>query len=322
MTICQRAHSGLIRARADRFIVNEKVRKNVEIPKEFWWAEGHEALTQNWPAGDFDTWLDNGSVHLQAYGVLFLRTDIQKLIPAGALTPEALYLQLGNLVAEMPDLAHGGPITPEMNRWLGRAAVLVETSGDKATAATIKLSAQNLHGLLREGNAQTIAACVHQALAKAELLAPASYQGSFIAAGNTFSALAAVGKALSEAKTDVLLVDSYADHKVITDYAIMAPDKVSVRLLAKTGRRDLLVPAAGNWVKQFGQARQLAVRLAPANSLHDRLIIVDGRIAWALGQSFNALAERAHTTLVRVPQDTASEKIAAYEAMWASATPL
>jgi hypothetical protein len=46
-------------------------------------------------------------------------------------SPEALYLQLGNLVAEMPDLANG-PITPEMNRWLGRAAALVELAPCKA----------------------------------------------------------------------------------------------------------------------------------------------------------------------------------------------
>ena len=49
-----------------------------------------------------------------------------------SLTPEALYFQLGSLVDEMPDLANG-PITPEMNRWLGRAAALVETMGDQAS---------------------------------------------------------------------------------------------------------------------------------------------------------------------------------------------
>ena len=49
--------------------------------------------------------------------------------PAVSLTPEQLYLQLGSSVAEMPDLA-SGPITPEMNSWLGRAAALVEATGD------------------------------------------------------------------------------------------------------------------------------------------------------------------------------------------------
>jgi hypothetical protein len=52
-----------------------------------------------------------------------------------SLTPEALYPQLGSLIAEMPDLAHG-PITPAMNQWLGRAVALVEATGTDRRAAT------------------------------------------------------------------------------------------------------------------------------------------------------------------------------------------
>jgi hypothetical protein len=236
-------------------------------------------------------------------------------------TPEAIYLRLGALVAEMPDLAHG-PITPEINRWLGQTTVLVELICDIATVATFRVATQNLQGSLRERNAHTIAVIVNQALATAELSAPAASQGSFITGGNTFDAISVVANALSEAKTDVLMVDPYADHKALEAYAILAPEGVPVRLLAKSGRASLLKPVAEAWVKQFGQTRPLAVRLLPAERLHDRLIVVDGKTAWTVGQSFNKLAERAHTALVRVPQEIGAEKIAAYEAMWASATPV
>jgi hypothetical protein len=102
-----------------------------------------------------------------------------------------------------------------------------------------------------------------------------------------------VGKALSEAKADVLMVDPYADATALTDYAVLAPDMVPVRLLARADRKSLLKPAADRWVQQF-KDRPLAVRLAPAKTLHDRLILVDGKTAWVSGQSFNKLAERAH----------------------------
>ncbi len=59
------------------------------------------------------------------------------------LSPEALYRQLGSIVAEMPDLTHG-PITPEVNRWLERAVALVEATGDKTNWITLKVSAQIL----------------------------------------------------------------------------------------------------------------------------------------------------------------------------------
>jgi len=83
MTICKRAHAGLIRARAERFVTNGKQRNLPEIPKGFWFAEGHEALNQTWATGDFDTWVERGSLHLEAFGVSFARADIEKMIPAG-----------------------------------------------------------------------------------------------------------------------------------------------------------------------------------------------------------------------------------------------
>ncbi|MGA8612961.1 MAG: TIR domain-containing protein [Xanthobacteraceae bacterium] len=76
-TICKRAHAGLIKARAQRFIRNGQSADNVEIPREFWWAGGGAALTQNWATGDFDTWIDQ--VHLEAFGVTFRRADIEPL---------------------------------------------------------------------------------------------------------------------------------------------------------------------------------------------------------------------------------------------------
>jgi hypothetical protein len=239
-----------------------------------------------------------------------------------SMTPEALYLQLGRLVAEMPDLANG-PITPEMNAWLGRAAALVELTGDHANTLQLKVCAQNLGSAIRERNAQIIAATVHQALAKAELNAPASTQGAFIAAGHTFDAFAAVGKVFGTAKTDVLMVDPYADERALTDYAILAPENITIRLLSdKASYKQSIKPAAARWTQQFGTARPLEVRLAPARTLHDRLILVDGTTAFALGQSFNKLAERAHTSLVRMDQDTAGLKIAAYVQTWQAAEPI
>ena len=239
-----------------------------------------------------------------------------------ALTPEALYLQLGNLVAEMPDLANG-PITREVNQWLGRAAALVEEGGDPTSAMRLQNCSEFLNTLNRASNAQAIAAIVHQALAKAELKAPAAVQGTFIATGHFFDAFAAVGRVLGTANTDVLMVDPYADEKALTDFAVLAPDHVSVRLLAdQADYKKSLKPAAQRWVQQFGSTRPLAVRLAAAKTLHDRLILVDGKTAWVLGQSFKDMATRSHTSLVQMDPESGTLKIAAYEMTWNAATPL
>jgi SEFIR domain len=82
-TICKRAHAGLIQARAERFIHDSKFADHVDIPIEFWWAEGEAALNQNWTTGDFDTWVGRGidAIHLQAFGVTFRRSDIERFKP-------------------------------------------------------------------------------------------------------------------------------------------------------------------------------------------------------------------------------------------------
>lgn len=79
--ICERAHGGLIRARAGQYHHGPQIFQNHDIPKEFWWAEGHQALKQDWAVGDFSTWINRDSVQLKAFGVTFARADIQKLLP-------------------------------------------------------------------------------------------------------------------------------------------------------------------------------------------------------------------------------------------------
>lgn len=78
--ICARAHDGVVRACAEHYVWGNQSAVRYNIPKEFWWARGYEALDQNWMTGDFETWIDN-RIHLKAYGVSFLRADIERMLP-------------------------------------------------------------------------------------------------------------------------------------------------------------------------------------------------------------------------------------------------
>lgn len=80
LTICGRAHDELVRTRAERFIKHQASFEHVELPSQFWWAEGHEARDQNWVSGDFSTWI-NRTYQWKAYGVRFNRADIEALLP-------------------------------------------------------------------------------------------------------------------------------------------------------------------------------------------------------------------------------------------------
>jgi hypothetical protein len=236
--------------------------------------------------------------------------------------PESLYMQLGRLVETMPELTGYGPISPETLQWLGRAHVLVTATGDTVDAEGLKVASNALFSH-PESSAPKIRAIVYRALAFAESRAPVSAQGAFIPAGDVFDAMAAIGKVLGRATGDVLIIDPYMDEKTLTEFAPLAPEGVTVRLLSDEKTcKPTLRPSAGRWATQYGAKRPLAVRLAAARTLHDRLIIVDGAEVSVLTQSLNAFAARSHAAIVRVDDETAALKISAYQDIWNKAAPL
>jgi hypothetical protein len=100
MTICKRAHAGLIRSQAQRLTIDNRTYDNAPVPDKFWWAEGHQALEQDWSFGDFSTWialaeitgnphLSAGKIHAKAFGVRFARADIDKAISGTAVATTA-----------------------------------------------------------------------------------------------------------------------------------------------------------------------------------------------------------------------------------------
>jgi hypothetical protein len=96
-----------------------------------------------------------------------------------------------------------------------------------------------------------------------------------------------------------------------------------VRLLADEAQYGVsLIPAAQQWQQQLGKYRTLMVRLAPAKSLHEQLILVDSTTVWVLPYSFNYLAKRTHTGLVRARPEAAARKVAVYAEIWNEATPI
>ncbi len=240
------------------------------------------------------------------------------------MSAEVLYAQLRQLVASMPALAGPGPITAEDHGWLGRASALVEAAGEGRDATMLKMRIDSLGTILRSQSAHSIAAIVHRALSRAEMAAPAAARGAFIAAGEPFSALAAVAQVFGQAKTGLLLVDKYAEASILTDFAVTAPVGVEVHILTmlKEAKRATLTPVIERWALQFGTTRPVSVRMVPGSALHDRLILVDWTDAWITGQSFNHLAETAPTYLSRLDPELAEAKVAAYREMWEGAEPL
>lgn len=78
--ICARAHAGLVKSRARLLTREERRASNVDLPSTFWWAEGEEALEQDWTTGDFATWID-GTDQYRAFGVSFSLDGLLEMLP-------------------------------------------------------------------------------------------------------------------------------------------------------------------------------------------------------------------------------------------------
>jgi len=250
--------------------------------------------------------------------------DAKTLLSKIVTDPQALYVEVGHLIASMPDLTVSGELPASTRHWLGRAYALVKETGELTDTYSLDHHIKNLETpQWRRATVGPILDILYRALAVAEMKAPAATQGAFIPAGNVLQAMTAIGKILELARRDVLIVDPYMDVTTITDFAVLAPEGVQIRLLADAkDYKPTLKPAVERWVDQYGGNRPLSARLSAARSLHDRLIAVDGAQVWVLTQSLNGFAVRSPATIIRTDAETAGLKIAAYAVLWNAATPL
>jgi hypothetical protein len=239
--------------------------------------------------------------------------------PLKKMSAEALYTQIGQLIAEMPDLNAMGPISADTHRWLGRAHALVSEAEGLAAEIEFK-DHRNTLEQYRQVGAERITGLLYRALATVETEVPASFAGAFIPAGNTFDAMAAATKIFALARAELLIVDPYLDEKILTEFALLAPAGVKLKLLCDAGGyKETLIPALKKWAQQYGATRPVEVKVASARTLHDRLVAVDLTLVWTVGQSFNALAVRAPTSFVRSDPETAALKVRAYQDIWNNA---
>ncbi|WP_426050360.1 hypothetical protein [Brevundimonas sp. SL161] len=238
------------------------------------------------------------------------------------LTSEAIYHQIGALLASPPDLVAfdaNYTLPTTTIQWLGRASALVRIA-KPVGLDYVKFDGhvENLVATMNaKGASRQIILSLHRLLSELELQLPAASQGAFVSPGAQFDAFSAIARILGEAGRDVLIVDPYMDASAVVDFAGLAPEGVSVRLLTDQGSmKPALLPAADRWIGQYGTARPLQVRATTPMLLHDRLLIVDGSTAWILTQSLKDFAKRAPATIQRADPEMAAMKVAAFEAAW------
>ncbi|WP_143738334.1 phosphatidylserine/phosphatidylglycerophosphate/cardiolipin synthase family protein [Erythrobacter colymbi] len=213
-------------------------------------------------------------------------------------------------------------VLPETLKWLGQLGALIDAMKLVKEGVDFSLAQRMLVSSRGSQGGAEIQAVLYRVLAHAEIRAPTAAQGAFVAAGEEVNAYGAIAKILESAQQNLLVVDPYLDATFVTDFLAATPEGVVINALADASSvKTTLLPAAQRWNGQFGDTRPLNVRLAPARSLHDRLIIVDETVVWSLTQSIKDFAKRAHAAVLKVDDETGRLKFEAYSLAWNGATP-
>lgn len=252
---------------------------------------------------------------------------MQKSPMAQSQSADALYQQLGSLLASAPDLLaydENWSLPDETMAWLGRASALVyeaeKISGISLHSIKFDSAAENLVKTLSPpAQSRQIILILNTVLAKLEVKVPAQARGAFISAGEEFDAISALSNILGSAASDVLIVDPYMDERALMDFGVLIPEGIPLRLLAdEAAVKPGLKPAGERWIAQYGAKRPLAIRITPPRSLHDRIVIIDGSTGWILTQSLKDFAKRSHAMIQRTDVELASMKIAAFATLWSN----
>jgi len=238
-------------------------------------------------------------------------------------TREMLYTKLGRLLESIPPISDSSYANDlGVIKWLSDSEACIRAYGDSEVTAEFRAHRKWLAtASFTTERARNILEILFNALANLEFELPPGLSGTFIPVGSTFDAFVQIGRILKSAQTNVLIVDPYMDESILTSYFSTQPPGVPLRLLTTDkAQANSVKGGAQNWKSQFGQTRPLELRLAHQKKLHDRLILVDGKDAWTVTQSFKDLAARSPGEIIRTP-DVAQLKIDAYEDIWTNATP-
>lgn len=239
------------------------------------------------------------------------------------LSPQEIFSRIQTVIGSTPVVPETGPITPEVLQWLGRAHALIKEVDVSIDAIKAQSAVDHVIGQFRAYGMKEMQALLHRAAAHVELQLPATSQGAFLPIGSSFDAVSIFSKVVSTATNYVRLIDPYLAENALTEFAVLIPVGVKIELLGgDTSVKPGLKPTAKAWVQQYDAQRPLSVRLATSKSLHDRVVDVDGREAWLISQSLNAIATRSPATFTKQNPDVAGAKIDWYQSVWDAATPI
>ena len=223
----------------------------------------------------------------------------------------ALLVELRALAEHVPDFDAFTPTSRTHHEWLGKVHALVE-QWNQFEAASVRAQMPYIPTMMRDMGVSNIIGILHRAIADLELRMPTGVDQVF-GPGAVYDFFKALRELLASARQSILIVDPYLDEQIFDAYLSSVSPQVTVRLLC--GKSAALRPA----ISKFTLQTTIKVEVRVSEAIHDRVLFIDGRSCWVLGQSIKNAAKSKPTYLAPLDTPTTDLKISQYERIWASA---
>ncbi|MDB5663548.1 hypothetical protein [Cypionkella sp.] len=239
-------------------------------------------------------------------------------------SPEQLLALLQGSLRDIPTFGFNEvDLSDGSQRWLGRVDSILEASGKILASISFRVARDNI-GSPRFKRDQLLQP-LYDVLSDLELRVPAALQGSFIPPGDTWNGYAALVQLVQRDCTSLLIVDPYLSADVFLNFTAHTRAANGTRLLSLqiAQYHAGLLTAAQRWnADPISSQHPVEARYAPARSLHDRHIIIDGREVWNISQSMKDIAKSSAASVTRNSTDLSDAKAQHYEDLWNQSTPL
>lgn len=224
-----------------------------------------------------------------------------------------LLTELRALVKNMPDFKAYTPSSHDHWEWLGKAHALV-AQWDRNEAFSVRSSTAYVPiDLMREANVAQILGILFRAIADLELQIPEQLDQAF-GPGAVYDFLKALRDLMASARKSIFVVDPFLDEQIFDAYITSVSPQVIVRLLAHK-YATALKPALAMFVVQT----KMSVEIRISSAIHDRVVFLDDRTCWVLGQSIKDAAKLKPTYIAPLSIDVVQKKIIDYEQIWSTA---
>ena len=228
----------------------------------------------------------------------------------------ALLAELRALADHIPDFGSFTSTSRAHHEWLGKVHALVE-QWNRFEAPGVRTHITYItFDVARDMGVSGIVGTLHRAIADLELRMPSSADKVF-GPGAVYDFFKALRDLLSSAKQSIMIVDPYLDDQIFDVYLAAIAPEVAVRLLC--GKNTAALKPA---ISKFTQQTKTKVEARTSEAIHDRVVFIDGRSCWVLGQSIKDAARAKPTYLAPLDASTTDLKKAEYEKIWNSAMPV